>query len=483
MERRSNYFDYMTNEEIAALANSQHRGKPSSAYFICAMQRSGSTLLADGLRCTGVAGRPYEFFGVGEHNRDHWRKVLRISDDREYLQKVISAATTENGVCGAKLLSDQLRAFRHFLSLEASTTISKDRTLSDAISERLGTVRYIWVKRRNRAAQAISLYRASRSTEWVRTKGSKSELTTGTIEFEFQRIDQFVLRSAARDKRWEEFFRTHHIRPLVVVYEEFAQTYESSLAAVLRFLGISSSGAKMEPPRLEKQADQLSLEWEDRYRKLKLALQAKAKTAATTPDIISSISDPSPETKEAPPKLLVTRSTREHSSNGSITTSRLDLRLIATRTGWLVLNPEKFEVCWNGGRLASDLVVRGADHEAVECASSRFGAALLTFEIPYAFRTPPGFCLQVRGPANYPKDGIYPLEGIVESEARATTISINWKVTRPNQSIIFEKSEPIGLLLPLRPADMERFELEYVSGPRCEAIEPSRTQTTAEKRH
>jgi hypothetical protein len=239
----------------------------------------------------------------------------------------------------------------------------------------------------------------------------------------------------------------------------------------------------MEPPRLEKQADQLSLEWEDRYRKLKLALQAKAKTAATTPDIISSISDPSPETKEAPPKLLVTRSTREHSSNGSITTSRLDLRLIATRTGWLVLNPEKFEVCWNGGRLASDLVVRGADHEAVECASSRFGAALLTFEIPYAFRTPPGFCLQVRGPANYPKDGIYPLEGIVESEARATTISINWKVTRPNQSIIFEKSEPIGLLLPLRPADMERFELEYVSGPRCEAIEPSRTQTTAEKRH
>lgn len=47
---------------------------------------------------------------------------------------------------------------------------------------------------------------------------------------------------------------------------------------------------------------------------------------------------------------------------------------------------------------------------------SHFGAGVVTFTVPYLFRTPPSYNLHVRGPTNMPKDGIYPLEGIVETD-------------------------------------------------------------------
>ena len=38
-------------------------------------------------------------------------------------------------------------------------------------------------------------------------------------------------------------------------------------------------------------------------------------------------------------------------------------------------------------------------------AESLFGHGILTWTLPYLFRTPPGYNLLARGPANWPKDG------------------------------------------------------------------------------
>ena len=56
---------------------------------------------------------------------------------------------------------------------------------------------------------------------------------------------------------------------------------------------------------------------------------------------------------------------------------------------------------------------------------SHFGEAVLTFSLPYLFRTPRGVNLWVKGPSNWIKDGIQPLEGIVETavlRSRATAL-------------------------------------------------------------
>jgi hypothetical protein len=51
-------------------------------------------------------------------------------------------------------------------------------------------------------------------------------------------------------------------------------------------------------------------------------------------------------------------------------------------------------------------------------AMRHFGHGILTLHLPFLFRTPPGWNLLVRGPANRPKDGAAPLEGLVEELER-----------------------------------------------------------------
>ena len=71
-----------------------------TCYFICATPRSGSWLLANGIRATGIAGAPEEYFD--ERNYSYWRAELDITDSSEFYQKIRIAGTTSNGVFGAK---------------------------------------------------------------------------------------------------------------------------------------------------------------------------------------------------------------------------------------------------------------------------------------------------------------------------------------------------------------------------------------------
>jgi len=68
--------------------------------------------------------------------------------------------------------------------------------------------------------------------------------------------------------------------------------------------------------------------------------------------------------------------------------------------------------------------------------------------------------LLVRGPANWPKDGIAPLEGVVETDWSEAPFTMNWKMTRPVHRVIFEEGEPIALLVPQRRGELEKFQPE-----------------------
>src|ERR1700683_561895 len=106
------------------------------SYLICATQRSGSTLLCELLKDTGVAGRPEEYFearsetGLPPHPGDYLGDLTRtgaaIRDDpsppqapahssleglsgyREHLDRTFRLGTTPNGVFGSKLMWSQI---------------------------------------------------------------------------------------------------------------------------------------------------------------------------------------------------------------------------------------------------------------------------------------------------------------------------------------------------------------------------------------
>lgn len=137
--------------------------------------------------------------------------------------------------------------------------------------------------------------------------------------------------------------------------------------------------------------------------------------------------------------------------------------LIANQAGWFILNSHTFRVTWTGHDDPSSLKVEYQSGYAPYPAMSHFGFGILTWQIPYLFRTPPGYNLLVRGPANWPKDGTYPLEGIVETDWAVATFTMNWKLTHLNSPVTFNTDEPICMLVPQRRGELETFRPEIRS--------------------
>lgn len=131
--------------------------------------------------------------------------------------------------------------------------------------------------------------------------------------------------------------------------------------------------------------------------------------------------------------------------------------VMANQAGWFILNSHSLQVTWSGGKEQSSLRVEYLKGSEPYPATSHFGCGIVTWHIPYLFRTPPGYDLLVRGPSNYPKDGIMPLEGLVETDWTPASFTMNWMMTSPSASVIFDIDEPIAMIVPQKRGLLERF--------------------------
>jgi LPS sulfotransferase NodH len=468
--------------------------KPSLNYVICTAPRTGSTLLAEALTGTNVAGRPSEYFDVQDYNEKYWIRRLGIQSNDEYFDRVVAAGTTANGVFGVKLLWHQSPVLVAKLkaSLGEAASSAANGSLHGLLGEKLGEPRYIWLRRTNKLAQAISYYRASRTGLWrsVDTRTGMREIADQELPFDFAAISQFLRMVNHFDARWEEYFREHRVKVLMMVYEHFVEHYELGVHSVLDFLGVERAGVTVKVPRLQRQADDRSLDWEQRFLELHKsgASEAEAKPAADAAVVADTASEenastpktrtarpkrPAPQPPEQPlpliayalspqPPAIVTASSNRDWMDA--TPKRFAYRclpmVMANQAGWLVLNRHKLVVIWNGGIEQDDLKIEYLGPSQSRNVVSIFGSGILTFLIGHLFRTPPGYNLYVHGPANWPKDGICALEGIVESDWAESTFTMNWKLTRPNHPVLFDEGEPIAMVTPMARHQLERFEPE-----------------------
>jgi hypothetical protein len=121
---------------------------------------------------------------------------------------------------------------------------------------------------------------------------------------------------------------------------------------------------------------------------------------------------------------------------------------IANAHGWEVLCPTSFEAFWNGGPRPIDVGIRLLD-DGRWPGVTHFGCGVVTFHLGYLVRTEPGYDLWTGGPANTPKDGIIPLTGIVETDWAPYAFTMNWRFTRPNVTVRFERGEPFCSFFPI----------------------------------
>ena len=118
--------------------------------------------------------------------------------------------------------------------------------------------------------------------------------------------------------------------------------------------------------------------------------------------------------------------------------------VMSNQLGLHICSDRYVSAYWNGGAGLQDVIVTNGGDLAV----SHFGLGVLTFHVSYFFRTPPGWNLLVGGPVNWPKRGIVPLEGLVETDGATQTFTMNWAFTSTFPMAEWQEGEPICRILP-----------------------------------
>ena len=184
----------------------------------------------------------------------------------------IVATSTSNGVFGTKLhwstLLDMYRALR---GMWLVLPPPEGGSLNDLLLQRFSTVRYIWLRRRNKVAQGISHFRASRTGIWELPAGGPPNAigAAESVDFDLALVDHCVEWAHIYDNEWAAYFQRRNITPMLLTYEDLSSAYDQNLRAVLSFLDIAHVDLPDAVPSLERLADEASLKWEQQYRALR----------------------------------------------------------------------------------------------------------------------------------------------------------------------------------------------------------------------
>jgi hypothetical protein len=142
---------------------------------------------------------------------------------------------------------------------------------------------------------------------------------------------------------------------------------------------------------------------------------------------------------------------------------------IANAHGWEVRCPVTCEAEWNGGSNKGDIQIIFEDggesflgtKRIKTLVESHFGSGILTFNVGVIISTSPGYDLWVTGPVNEFKDGIQALSAVIETYWMPFSFTMNWKFTRPNLKVRFEKGEPFCFFFPIEHGLLEQFNPKF----------------------
>jgi trehalose 2-sulfotransferase len=245
-------------------------GKVTKSLLVCATPRSGSTLLCALLDRTGVAGRPREFFerlahsGLPRQPREYFERVedpklLELlaptdpgtPDPGDPIPQALAEGTTDNGVFATKLM------WTHLLDLAERVGRPADAAL---LRERFPDPRYVHVTRRDKIAQAVSLWRAVQTRAW--RAGEVTE--NGNAVYHAGAIGYLAGQLTDHDDAWRRWFSANRVEPLTIVYEHLAADTSGVTGEVIDHLGVGP--AEIPDPPLRRQGDDRSARWVERYR-------------------------------------------------------------------------------------------------------------------------------------------------------------------------------------------------------------------------
>ena len=228
-------------------------------YLICSVPRSGSVLLGRLLRDTGLVGNPAEWLSLStarqesseiksfleRFNVDSYKidnldigdsgiEVFDTANELDNYLSYIEQVSSTNNVFGMKC------HFNHFYYLNRPW--QDDAKVESFIKS---FDKFILTTRKDKIAQAVSLYKAMNTGEWMLEPGqSPTEFTS----YDYADINKVLCDLAVHETGWKLLLQRCNVSYLEVVYEDFIADKQSGLARVFDYLGIEYTGNLPEDP-------------------------------------------------------------------------------------------------------------------------------------------------------------------------------------------------------------------------------------------
>lgn len=245
--------------------------------LICTTLRTGSTLLGESLYRVGGFGCPCEYYmeDAGPRLYGRWG----AGDFREYHGALLRHRTDAGGAFGAKLFwLDVPNVLAGVDERDAATRLRSaaddpdsprmrvvHRTLASVMGRLLPAPRYVYLRREDRVAQAVSTLIATQSGNWRSTDG-----ITGAPNpvYSYPALLALIGWFWRCDRHWEAFFRDAGITPCRVSYAELDTALGSTVRRIGETLGTpvpERALVEFATPRLQRQGSSLNGEFARRF--------------------------------------------------------------------------------------------------------------------------------------------------------------------------------------------------------------------------
>lgn len=239
-----------------------------AAYIICGTPRSGSTLLCDLLKQTGIAGHPNSYYRLPSIPDFVQRFGIAPGEgldfERRYLAATITAGTGDTGMFGLRVHALSLFDLLGRLAMlhPAEPT---DRSRIDAA---FGTTLYLRLRRHDKVAQAISRVKAEQSGLWHRHADGGAREQVKPYEapvYDAARLRAVIDETLEHEAVFDAWASGQTITPFDVSYEDLSADPRAMLALVLAALGRDPSMADRATVRTARLADATSRDWAARF--------------------------------------------------------------------------------------------------------------------------------------------------------------------------------------------------------------------------
>jgi len=233
-------------QKVEALPDTRGR------YLIAITPRSGSSYLCNMIKSTKRLGWPQEFLAASTIEKRLPKNIPARSAD-EYLRNGIRIFQSRNKVSGVKT-----SWFQFQLYLGAMTD-----------QKYLQGFKYIYLTRRDLAAQSVSLYKAV-SSNVFHTVAQPSEEETAklaSLEYDYQKIKYWHDHIVAQEIGWQRYFYDRQIFPLCMSYEDIEKDVLQCIKRIAMYLKVKPENIVLpeEPSPYKKIRNQQSTEWALRF--------------------------------------------------------------------------------------------------------------------------------------------------------------------------------------------------------------------------